>query len=451
MKEVADHLLSRFQKKLQELTEGLGNCRILLAVSGGVDSMVLARLFSLSGKNYGMAHCNFKLRGSDSDLDEQLVKMSAMMLGVPFYSASFDTRAYALGHKISIQEAARELRYSWLNDISFEHHYTLIATGHHLDDSIETMLINLVRGTGIAGLTGIPERRDIVIRPLLFATRKEIEAFAHAQNIEFRTDQSNLHDKYLRNRIRQHILPQLKSLNPAFHEVMAAFFDKMKAAQMVLKTEVGRQQAQCLTPEGNGFSISIQKIMALERPDFYLYEFLKDYGFSFAVCSDIYKSLEGQPGTQFFSKTHAAIKDREMIFINPLVDPGNQAEFFIDTQTRVVQTSDAVFSFDTLGVDGKPELNQGEQVAIFDFDLLHFPLLLRKIRPGDRLQPLGMKGIKKISDLLTDKKVPRHIKNSAWVLVSQSEIAWLAGYRISEKFKFTGKTKKVFIAKTGSG
>lgn len=451
MKEVDNHLLHRFREKLQELTEGSDHCRILLAVSGGVDSMVLVRLFSLTGKTFGIAHCNFMLRQTDSDLDEQMVKRASMMIGVPYYSAQFDTQSYALEHKLTIQEAARNLRYGWLNDIAYEHHYALIATGHHLDDSVETMLINLIRGTGIGGLGGIPEKRQNIIRPLLFATRAEIEQFASDNGVEFRTDQSNLGDYYLRNRIRHHVVPPLKDLNPAFYESMTWFFEKMRATQTVLNAAINSHKAQCIRAEGAGVSLSIKNLLALPRPDFYLYAFLKEYGFSFAVCSTIFKNLKGQPGARYFSKTHAAIKDREKIFVTPLNTMNGQEEFLIDLHTRELNSGNTGFAFETGMAGSSPVFSIDENEAILDFDLLTFPLLLRKIRPGDRMQPLGMKGVKKISDLLTDKKVPRHIKNNTWVLVSKSEIVWLAGYRMSEKYKITGNTKKVFIVKTIRG
>lgn len=447
MNELQQDLPGLFFKKLNQLTGSDSACRVLLAVSGGLDSMVMTRLFSLSGKNFGVAHCNFKLRGADSDLDEQLVKKTALMLGVSFYSAAFDTAEFARENKMSLQEAARELRYQWLQEIAFEHRYDLIATAHHLDDSIETMLINLIRGTGIAGLTGIPEKRGNIIRPLLFATRAQIEAFASQQNTAFRTDQSNLHDKYLRNRLRLHVIPLLKEMNPDFNECMADFFERMKATQFVLKTLTQQHKDECITEESAGISISLKKLMTLPRPDFFIYEFLKDYGFSFQVCTDLYKSLEGQPGARFLSKTHEAIKDREKIFVKPLVPELPDTEIYIDDKTQNLQTGHAVFTFQKMQAMAQIEINQSHEVAMLDYDRLVFPLILRKALPGDRLQPLGMKGSKKISDLLTDMKVPLHEKREARVLVSAGEIVWLAGYRISEKFKIRKKTAKVFVAK----
>jgi len=447
MKETTQYLLVRFQEKLAELTGGVTPCRMLLAVSGGVDSMVMVKLFSLSEKTFGIAHCNFLLRGEDSDLDQQLVKRTAMLVGVPFYSATFDTTDYARENKASIQEAARELRYQWLQEIAFEHQYQLIATAHHLDDSIETLLINLIRGTGIRGLAGIPEKRENIVRPLLFATREEIEEFARAQSIEFRTDHSNQEDKYLRNRIRHHVTPLLKELNPAFHINMAEFFRKIYATKEVLDVEVNRRQVECVFPEREGVSINIKKLLALPRPDFFLFEFLREYSFSFAVCNDILTGMKGRAGTQFFSKTHVAVKDREKIFVKPISNADPKEEFLIFEETQKLKTRDAVFSFEKIpsGIDLVfPEI---EDTAMFDFDRLNFPLILRKGRPGDRITPLGMRGSKKISDLLTDLKVPLQEKKETWLLISGTETAWLAGYRISEKFKVLPETKKVFTAK----
>jgi tRNA(Ile)-lysidine synthase len=447
MQESPQTILGRFQDKINALTGAVSGCRVLLAVSGGVDSMVMVRLFSLSGKTFGLAHCNFSLRGIESDLDQQLVKQTALMLGVPFNSATFNTQEYAIENKLSIQEAARDLRYQWLQEIAFEHHYDLIATAHHFDDSIETLLINLLRGTGLKGLTGIPEKRENIIRPLLFATRAEIERFATEQNIEFRTDQSNEEDKYLRNRIRHHVVPVLKELNPSFNESMQDFFSKMGATYQVLQAEISRRRTECIFPEREGFSISIKKLLALPHAGFFLYEFLKEQGFSFAVCNDLLKSLKGQAGTQFFSKTHVAIKDRKKVFVKPLAPYLSNDVYTIFEDTQKLQTVNAFFVFEIKAASAELSFNQGEHLALLDYGRLEFPLLLRKTLPGDRMTPLGMKGSKKVSDLLTDLKVPRHKKQETWVLVSGSEIAWLAGYRISDKFKIRAKSKKVFTAK----
>ncbi len=423
--------------------------RILLAVSGGVDSMVMARLFSLSGKSFGLAHCNFSLRGSESDLDEQLVKRSAMMLGVPFYSATFDTKGFAQQNKISIQEAARELRYEFLRETALEYGYDQIATAHHLDDSIETMLINLIRGTGVRGLAGIPLKNENIIRPLLFATRQEIEAFALEHQIDFRTDASNLEDKYLRNRIRHHVIPILKELNPAIHQGMQVFLSRMQQAAELLDHEVKKHRATCVSPERDGFSIDIKKLLALPQPELMLYEFLKDFHFSGFVCRELLESLDAQPGKQFFSETHMAIKDRQKIFVTPLKRNEESAVYLIGENTHQIKVPGAAFIFETMAAEKELQFTANEETARLSYDRLQFPLELRKAKAGDSLVPLGMKGKKKLSDLLTDQKIPRHLKPEVWVLVSGGEIAWVAGIRISEKFRITHETNKVFIAKIG--
>ncbi|MBW6498546.1 MAG: tRNA lysidine(34) synthetase TilS [Bacteroidales bacterium] len=423
--------------------------RILLAVSGGIDSMVMARLFSLSGKSFGLAHCNFSLRGNDSDLDEQLVKRSAMMLGVPFYSATFDTREFAQQNKISIQEAARELRYEFLQETAIEYGYDRIATAHHLDDSIETMLINLIRGTGVRGLAGIPLKNENIIRPLLFATRQEIEAFALEHQIDFRTDASNLQDKYLRNRIRHHIIPILKELNPAMNQSMHAFIGRMQQAAELLELEVEKQKTECISPEREGFAIEIAKLQALPQPELMLYEFLRDCHFSGTVCRELLESLEAQSGKRFYSETHMAIKDRQKIFVKPLRGSEEPMVYSVYESTKQTEVSGAVFFFETLPAEKDMPFPASEETAMLNYDLLEFPLELRKARAGDSMVPLGMKGRKKLSDLLTDQKIPRHLKEEVWVVVSGGEIAWVAGIRISEMFRITHETTKVFRAKIG--
>jgi tRNA(Ile)-lysidine synthase len=424
-----------------------GQARVLLAVSGGVDSMAMARLFFLSGNNFGLAHCNFSLRGEDSDLDEQLVKRTALILGVPFYSATFDTKAYARDNKLTIQEAAREIRYQFLQETALEFNYELIATAHHLDDSIETMLINLLRGTGIKGLAGIPEKRDNIIRPMLFATRAEIEAFALHENIEFRTDQSNEEDKYLRNRIRHYVIPTLRELNPRLHQTMQDFFENMKFTVEFLEHEVNLQKGTCVFPEREGISIDIKKLRALSQPRLSLFELLKDYNFSGRVCNELFASFDSQPGKLFFSKTHKAVKDRDKIFVFPIKTEVFQEELLIDEDTRHREVAGINFWFETKMHEPALQFPGKENTAMLDFDLLQFPLVLRKLQPGDWLIPMGMKGKKKVSDLLTDKKTPLHLKQNVWVLTSKGEIAWVAGFRISEKFKLRTRTRKVFIAK----
>lgn len=448
MKQSTD-LLNRFRLFAKEHQLFGGQDRILLAVSGGVDSMVMARLFSLSGNTFGVGHCNFSLRGEDSAADMLLAKEAALMNGVPFHSAVFDTRQYAAEHRLSIQEAARELRYQWLRELAFEHHYNLIATAHHLDDSIETMLINLIRGSGVRGLAGIPLKNDNIIRPLLFATREEIETFAREHKVDFRTDASNMEDKYLRNRIRHHVIPIIKELNPAMHQGMQAFLGRMRQAAELLDHEVEKQSATCVFPERDGFSIDIKKLLALPQPELLLYEFLKDCHFSGTVCREIIESLDAQSGKRFYSETHMAIKDRQKIFVTPLNKNDESLVYLINENTYKIEVPGATFLFETLPAEKELQFPADEQAALLSYDLLEFPLELRKARAGDSMVPLGMKGRKKLSDLLTEKKLPLHRKKDVWVLLSGGEIAWVAGIRISEKFRITHQTTKVFKAKIG--
>lgn len=421
--------------------------RVMLAVSGGVDSMVMVSLFSQSGIAFAIAHCNFSLRGRDSDRDMELVKETAGRLEVPFFSVTFNTLEYCREKGLSIQEAARELRYDWLAETARNNGYALIATAHHLDDSIETLLINLMRGTGVRGLAGIPIKNGNIIRPLLFATREEIEAFAHQEQIVFRTDLSNLQDKYLRNRIRHQLIPELKELDPDFQENMRTFLERMKASAELLEQEVARSRELCIKKEKEGISISIDKLLALPSPRLLLYEFLKDYQFTGPVCEDLFESLRGQPGKQFHSPTHQAIKDRDKIFVVPLTEDFPEQAYRVDPETRRLDVPGAAFTFERIEAEGTFNLPEDEDIAALDLDRLQFPLQVRKIRPGDRFAPLGMKGTKKISDLLTDAKIPLHLKEQVWVLVSGEEIAWVAGLRISDHFRLSPATRRVLRVK----
>lgn len=442
-----ENLFEKFKDFLKEHRLLEANDRVLLAVSGGVDSMVMVRLFSHLGLPFAIAHCNFSLRGKDSELDMELVKNTAHNLKVPFYSITFNTPEYSRQKGISIQEAARELRYNWLADTAKAHQYSLIATAHHLDDSIETMLINLLRGTGIRGLAGIPLINGNIIRPLLFATREEIESFADQQQVTFRTDVSNLQDKYLRNRLRHHIIPVLKELDPGFHHTMQSFLIRMKASSEVLEKEVNQQKALCISNEKSGISIRIDQLLASPSPRLLLYEFLKDYNFSGPVCEDLFESLNTQAGKQFFSKTHKAIKDRDQIFIVPLSQESPDQEYQVDAKTSRLEVPGAIFTFEVFDVTEKMKWPKDENAALLDLNQLQFPLVLRKAKPGDRFVPLGMKGKKKISDLLTDEKIPRHLKPAVWVLLSGGVIAWVAGLRLSDPFKITPATQKALLIK----
>jgi len=429
---------------------------VLLAVSGGMDSVVMADLFRQSPWPFAIAHCNFQLRGTDADQDQRLVEETAERLGVPFFVRAFDTETEARASGESIQMAARRLRYEWMEKVRAENGYEVIATAHHLDDAIETLLINITRGTGISGLKSIPRKAGHIIRPLLFSTREEIAAYCRESGLAFREDRSNLEKKYARNKIRHQVLPALKDLNPSLPSTLARFFERMEATEDILALMIDQQKKTCTRMEGDQLLISIPALRVLPWQHFFLYEWVRDHGFSETQCKEMLSSKDMQPGKCFHSNTHEALIDREEIIVHPIrpaAAPGHvYAEIPLDGQIedsagRTVSCAGKTFHFHTGEMGKETDLPDGPQALMADLDKLSFPLVLRRWEAGDNLVPLGMEGTKKVSDLLTDVKMPLHKKKNVLVLVtSKNEIIWVAGVRTGDRFKITPGTKRYLRA-----
>lgn len=421
--------------------------RVLLAVSGGPDSMSMLRLFSLSPYSFAIAHCNFQLRGREADEDEAFVKACAGELNADFFSKRFETASYAKQHKLSLQMAARTLRYDYLKHLQNTHGFRVIATAHHIDDSIETLFINLIRGTGIAGLKGIPVKAGDVIRPLMFATRKEIIDWAHSSNIRYREDASNKDHTYLRNRIRHQLIPVVMKLNPSAHDNMQVFFERMEAVEAIYKETVSHHKKNLTHADKKAVYVKIQPLLRLPYGEAILYELLKEYGFSFAQSRDVFRSLNAPPGAQFLSASHQAIKDREHLVIVRKENTGIQEHIIgEDMKLLHIQTLNRVLRMEQGMTDHLGELEKTPETLTADLDKLVFPLTLRSWKPGDKLTPFGMSGQKKISDILIDKKIPVHEKQDLLVLVSAGTIVWMPGICSNDNFKITKKTKRYFKA-----
>ncbi len=417
--------------------------RILLAVSGGIDSMAMAELFKISGYNFAIAHCNFQLRGGDSEKDQELVTREAKRLGVECYTESFNTMSFARENKLSVQMAARELRYSWLEKTRAGEGYDLIATAHHLDDSIETMLINLLRGTGVKGLRGIPKKTGHIIRPLLFASRGDIESFALSRNISYREDRTNKETKYLRNRLRHEVIPLLEKISPGLRENMTAFFDRMESTSELLEMTRDEKAKELISQHGNEMHIDIKRLAGTAYSEALLFLLLQEYDFPAPVCRDIHSSLENQPGKRFCSPTHTAIKDRDKLIVFPSAGIEEPCE-----EKHLIEGDKELTAFGRRFMIEYGEykrdtgLPSGPHALMADMNKLSFPLLIRKWEPGDRMVPLGMRGKKKISDILTDEKLPLHKKEKALVLESKGKIVWLVGIRADNRFRVTARTKE---------
>jgi tRNA(Ile)-lysidine synthase len=424
----------KFLKHLEELGVAKNN-RLLLAISGGHDSMVLAHLFQSCAYPFSVAHVNFQLRDVDSDGDEQFVQDWCSQNKIPFFSKRVETNNYATENRLSIQIAARDLRYAWFKELCDQNGFQYLVTAHHLNDSIETVLINLARGTGLEGLTGISAKRGNLIRPLLFATRTDLENYAAQHEIAWREDSSNATDDYQRNFIRHHIVPAFKKLNPSFEETFKETLSKIQSEFNVLKSDLEVWKKDNLVTENHRTKIKKRGLEFSGAAR--LWHCIKDFGFKFSTCEDIMLALHGQPGKQFLTHSHKLIVDRDFLELTPINNTW--------TEVPIEQEQDSA----TLGpwrieiaktYNTKPSGNLNE--ASLDLEKLKFPLVWRKWRAGDSFCPLGMDHHKKISDFLIDKKISVAEKDSVTVLESNGEIVWVAGYRIDNRFKISEHTKR---------
>jgi tRNA(Ile)-lysidine synthase len=435
-------MLSRFKDyiKEKELLKPAG--KVLLAVSGGIDSVCMLHLFQSVGIDATIAHCNFKLRSEESDQDELFVKTLAGEFNMQFHVMHFDTTGYAELQKISIQMAARELRYNWFENLRKLHGYSAIAVAHNADDAIETFFINLSRGTGIQGLTGIRPRNENIIRPLLFAYRSEIEEYCRINNLEYRVDSSNDSDKYLRNRIRHNIIPELLNINSSFKNNMTNNLSHLSDAEKIYNCFVEIFSNEAVENKKDGTTtISIEKLKKGPAPKALLYEIIKNYGFSSKTSSEIFDNINGEPGSIYFSSSKRLVKDRQYLIIT---DPEGIEGLDIYIGNDFTSLDYPVkLQFRFFEADSYEILNNNN-IAAIDADKLVFPLILRKWHSGDYFQPLGMKGIKKISDYFIDSKLSITDKENTWILTSAGEIVWIVGMRLDERYKVSTATKMVY-------
>ena len=449
-------MLERFLEYMREENLCQPHDRLLLAVSGGMDSMYLATLFSRSPFSFGIAHCNFGLRNEESDEDEQFVRQRAVEFGVPFYSVRFPTIAYAREQKISTQMAARRLRYDWFDTISKGEGYQAVVVAHHLNDLVETMLINLIRGTGPAGMHGILPKAGKIIRPLLCFTREEIAAAVLMDNIPYREESSNASDKYLRNRLRHQVVPVLKASNPSLERTFASTARHFLETEQFIEQHM-RPYRDLLETQGENLRLACSAIRSLDHPGMILYQLLRPFGFNAGTTGDILKACNSQPGRQFLSATHKIIKDREHLVIIPLENaaqkPSPDEDFpeqdLSAGKQRTPEQSlfERLFDASVLPI-GQAAITSDTETAFLDYEKLRLPLTVRYWQEGDRFQPLGMKGKKKLSDFFVDLKIPLHLKHHIPLVISGGEIVWVAGCRIADPFKVTVTTKKVYRMKS---
>jgi tRNA(Ile)-lysidine synthase len=418
--------------------------KILLAVSGGKDSVLMAHLFKLSGLDFGIAHCNFNLRANESQRDEAFVKMLALTLEVPFYVTNFKTKEFAIKHKVSTQMAARRLRYQWFEEIRLREHYDFIALAQHQDDAIETVLLNLTRGTGIAGLHGILPKRERLIRPLLFLSATEIAALIHTNQIDYVEDSSNQSTNYARNKMRLNVIPYLKEINPNLDETFRHNIQRFADTELVLQQTIAALRARLVDERQGKLYLSIQNVKALNPKHLLLFELLRPYDFSEAVVAEVLNGLDKQSGTTFFSTSHRIIFDRQDLIIEPLVDQ----ETFI--KNILIHSNQEKVSYlrSQILISSSNDLNftKNNNMAYVDADKLIYPLVLRGRQQGDKFKPLGMESFKKLSNFFIDEKVSVSDKEEVPVLVNgNGEIIWIAGWRQDNRYKLTESTRHVTI------
>lgn len=416
--------------------------KTLITVSGGRDSIVLCELFYKAKLPFSIAHCNFQLRGKEANDDEDFVKKLALKYNVEFFTKRFKTKEFAEKNKLSIQQAARVLRYEWFEEVRQKNNCNFIATAHHKDDELETFFINLVRGTGIAGLHGILPKRGKIIRPLLFADRNEIDEFVKKNKLQFREDSSNISDKYLRNKIRHKILPLFEEINPVFRRTLSEEITRLSEVEKVYNYFISANEKEVL--KNNSISISVLKKSPFAST--LLYEILKKYQFNSSVANEVFSSLDSESGRQFLSSTHRLVKDRDRLIIAKRTTTGSNTVLSVSQNEKMLNSP---LKIELLKVKNSPDfkISTDSNIVCLDFEKLTFPLIIRKWRNGDFFYPLGMRKKKKLSNFFTDIKLSIPEKENIWLLCSDDKIVYIVGKRIDERFKIGKQTKLIYIVR----
>jgi tRNA(Ile)-lysidine synthase len=422
--------------------------KVLLAVSGGIDSVVMSRLFSEAGYDFGIAHCNFGLRGEESDADEKFVRKLARKAKAPCYVKYFDTEQFAEDHSLSIQMAARELRYNWFEELASAEGYQYIALAHHKGDLLETMLLNLTRGTGIAGLHGIMPKRGRFIRPLLFASKEQIYAYVTENQVIWREDSSNASTKYQRNKIRHEVVPVLQELNPKLEQTFEQSAEKIGAVERLFYRQADTLRRLALQKKGPDWALAIQPVLDSAEPVLFLSEVLSQWGFSYAQAKEVlavYQQAGTVSGKVFDAPTHRLNLDRGQLLISPKNLQQYQS-LEIEEGTESIDYAGWELHFKTLSSEGY-KIKADRYLAALDKDKLKYPLKLRSWKPGDWFCPLGMNKKKKLSDFMIDEKIPLNLKERVLVLTSGESIVWVLGFRIDNRYKLTDKSTEVLEIK----
>lgn len=430
-------MLSKFQNHVASRFSFLENKKLFLAVSGGLDSMVLLHLLKQLPYEIAVLHCNFQLRGLESFGDQNFIQEYCDTNKIPVFITQFDTEAFAKDYKLSTQVAARELRYSWFYELLETENFDYILTAHHADDNLETFIINLARGTGLDGLTGIPEENDKIIRPLLPFSREEILKYAQENNIQWREDSSNASNKYLRNKIRHDLVPILKEINPNFLNAFQKTQSYLQEAQVMVEDASIMIYQQVAKEMEDDIHFDLVQLKKLPNYKSYLYQWLNEFGF--VAWNDIYDLVDGQSGKQVFAAEFRLLKNRNALILSPILEEDENEEYIInETDTDVnFPLKLRLCQVDDITIDS----NKAIFVAV---EKIRFPLILRKWNEGDLFYPFGMQGkSKKVSKLFKDEKLSLLEKEKTWILCSDNQIVWVVGIRQDERFKIENATTKI--------
>ena len=431
-------MLKSLQSHINKNLAFLNQSKILIAISGGIDRVVLTHLCHKLNLNVALAHCNFHLRGEESDGDEESVKQLADYLNLELFVQDFDTKNYAKINKQSIQIAARELRYTWFQDLANQLQFDYILTAHHADDNLETFLINFTRGTGLEGLTGIPEVNNVFVRPLLPFSSEEIENFAKANNITWRDDSSNASTKYVRNKLRHDLIPILKEINPSLLQSFQTTLSNLNDTTNIVKGKIDDVLNLVVELKDEHKTVfKIAEFKKLSHPKAYLFEIFKDYGFT--EWNDVLSLLDAESGKQILSATHRLIKNREHLLLSEIKTQNEEHISVLQTDATKLKTTFGILVLDKVDA----VLEKGNNIVYLDRDKLDYPLVLRKWKVGDFFHPLGMLGKKKISKYLKDEKLSLLDKEQVWVLCSKYDIVWVINRRADNRFKVTENTRNI--------
>lgn len=423
--------------------------RVLMAVSGGIDSMVMAHLFLRLGTYSGIAHCNFSLRGPDSDLDEDFVRTFAADNDLPFFSVRFNTTDFAVSEGISVEMAARELRYNWFEKTRKEKNFKMVAVGHNLNDNIETLMINLTRGTGLTGLTGMKPAANRIIRPLLFASRSRIVEYCHNYDIHFREDKTNAETGYVRNKIRHKVIPVLMEINPSVEHTLNETAERLAGIDKILTDCIDSIRKRISVRKGETIAFSIEKLNKIKPGKELLFEIFSQFGITGATSADLAKLLTGKTGKRVYTKTHLITRNRDELLVYPL-EPLQKMHYEINSPEELTLVP-GIMSTEAFDRGKNFVIPADRNTACVDFDRVKFPLVIRNWEYGDIFYPLGMNHKKKLSDFFIDNKYPVEEKKKALVMESHGKIVWIIGERIDNRFKITKATTKILLIRLSPG